>query len=297
MSSAEINALITLLEDPDQGIFDQVSGAIVSKGEAVIPQLEYYWEYNNYGQLFQHRIESLIHSIKYNSTKEKLGIWKNEQSGDLLEGAILVNQYQYPGNKEQEIRETISKIRQDIWLELNDQLTAMEVVNVFNHILYSVHGFEGNKKDFSSPQNSFIGDVLTSGKGNPLSLSILYQVLAAQLDIPIYGVNLPNHFILCYLDENHCGMDSQNAEDNGALFYINPFSGGDIIHKNEIDDFLFHLNLPQKVKYYRPCDNQQIISRMINNLIFAFTQQNQVDKVEELRQLQSIFTQPMSAKS
>ena len=297
MSSAEINALITLLEDPDQGIFDQVSGAIVTKGEAVVPQLEHFWEHNNYGQLFQHRIERLIHSIKYNSTKDKLGVWKNEQPGDLLEGAILIDQYQHFGSKEQEIRETISKIRQDIWLELNDQLTAMEIVNVFNHILYTVYGFEGNKKDISSPNNSFISDVLSSGKGNPLSLSILYQVLATQLNIPIYGVNLPNHFILCYLDENHCGMDSQNAEDNGALFYINPFNGGDIIHKNEIDDFLFHLNLPKKVKYYRPCDNQQIISRMINNLIFAFTHQNQLEKVEELTELQSIFTQPMSAKS
>ena len=120
----------------------------------------------------------------------------------------------------------------------------MEIVNAFNHILYTVYGFEGNKKDISSLNNSFISDVLSSGKGNPLSLSILYQVLVTQLNIPIYGVNLQNHLIMSYLCENHCGMDSQNAEDNGALFYINPFNGGDIIHKNEIDDFLLHLNLP-----------------------------------------------------
>ncbi|MGB1032409.1 MAG: transglutaminase family protein [Flavobacteriales bacterium] len=139
--------------------------------------------------------------------------------------------------------------------------------------------------------------MLDTKKGNPLSLAMLYQILASQLDVPIFGVNLPNHFLLCYLDENHCGMDSDDIDDHGALFYINPFSGGTIIHKDEIDDFLFHLNLPKKVKYYRPCDNKQIISRMINNLIFAYTQQNNEKKVDELTELQSIFTLKVSEES
>ncbi|NQX91522.1 MAG: hypothetical protein HRT74_05230 [Flavobacteriales bacterium] len=297
MSSAEINALITLLEDPDEGIFEQIKKALIQKGDPIVPHLEHYWKYNNYGPLFQDRIEHLLKSIKYQSTMDRLYDWKANEKNDLLEGALLINGYQYPEFDAEEIRGTISKIRQDIWLELNDQLTAMEIVNVFNHILYTVYGFEGNKKDFTSPQNSFIADVLSSGKGNPLSLSILYQVLASQLDVPIYGVNLPNHFILAYLDENHVGMDAGDVEDNGALFYINPFSGGTIIHKNEIDDFLFHLNLPKKVKYYRPCANNDIIKRMLTNLIFSYTQQKKDQKVEELKALHAIFCEPVSEES
>ena len=297
MSTAEINALITLLEDPDQGIFDQIKRAIVKKGEAVVPQLQHYGEYNSYGDLFQKRIEDLIQSIKYNTAKEGLLAWSEDEKNDLLEGALLISRSQNPSFTEQEVREKIGQIRQDIWLELNDELTAFEIVNVFNHILYTLHGFEGNKKDYTSPQNSIIADMLDTKKGNPLSLAVLYQILASQLDVPIFGVNLPNHFILCYLDENHCGMDSNDVDDHGALFYINPFSGGTIIHKNEIDDFLFHLNLPKKVKYYRPCDNKQIISRMINNLIFAHTQQNNEQKVDELKALQEIFILKVSEES
>ncbi|MGB1032408.1 MAG: hypothetical protein ACPGWM_07325 [Flavobacteriales bacterium] len=151
MSTAEINALITLLEDPDQSIFDQIKRAIVKKGEAVVPQLQHYGEYNNYGDLFQKRIEDLIQSIKYNSAKDGLIAWKENDNNDLLEGALLISQSQNPSFTEQEVREKISQIRQDIWLELNDELTAFEIVNVFNHILYTIHGFEGNKKDFISP--------------------------------------------------------------------------------------------------------------------------------------------------
>lgn len=294
MSSAEINALIILLEDPDEGIFQHIEQAIVAKGEVIIPQLERYSELNTYGDLFQERIEHLIRSIQSNSVVDRIVEWKNNPENDLLEGALLIHQFQYPGCDLDEIRNQIRRIRQDIWLELNDSLTEMEQVNVINHILFTAYGFEGNKKDFVSPQNNFIGDVLNNKKGNPLSLAVLYQVLANSLEIPIYGVNLPNHFILCYIDEEHCTMDNENVDEQGVLFYINPFAEGNITLINEIDTFLYHLNLPQEVKYYRPCNNTEIIQRMITNLIFAYTQQDQLGKAEELKLLQEVFKSPVS---
>ncbi len=294
MSSAEINALITLLEDPDEGIFQHIEQAIVAKGEVIIPQLERYSELNTYGDLFQERIEHLIRSIQSNSVVDRIVEWKNNPENDLLEGALLIHQFQYPGCDLDEIRNQIRRIRQDIWLELNDSLTEIEQVNVINHILFTAYGFEGNKKDFVSPQNNFIGDVLNNKKGNPLSLAVLYQVLANSLEIPIYGVNLPNHFILCYIDEEHCTMDNENVDEQGVLFYINPFAEGNITLINEIDTFLYHLNLPQEVKYYRPCNNTEIIQRMITNLIFAYTQQDQLGKAEELKLLQEVFKSPVS---
>ncbi|MDG1260899.1 MAG: transglutaminase-like domain-containing protein [Flavobacteriales bacterium] len=288
MSSAEISALITLIEDPDETIFNQVRSEIVARGEIIIPQLERYWEFNQFGNLFQERIENLIHSIQYNSISDQLTEWVADEQNDLLEGAILINKYQYPSFDEEEVRRQVNAIRQDIWLELNDNLTALEQVNVINHILFTVHGFEGNKTNYVAPQNSYMADVLKTKKGNPLSLAILYQVLANSLEIPIYGVNLPNHFVLAYMDENRLGM-SQEGGDNGILFYINPFSGGAIMHKMEIDDFLMHLELPQEVKYYRPCKNVDILQRMVNNLVYAYQQQGKNDKAEELKSMQHLL--------
>lgn len=288
MSSAEISALITLIEDPDETIFNQVRSEIVARGEIIIPQLERYWEFNQFGNLFQERIENLIHSIQYNCISDQLTEWVADEENDLLEGAILINKYQYPSFDEEEVRRQVNAIRQDIWLELNDNLTALEQVNVMNHILFTVHGFEGNKKNYVAPQNSYMADVLNTKKGNPLSLAILYQVLANSLEIPIYGVNLPNHFVLAYMDENRLGM-SQEGGDNGILFYINPFSGGSIMHKMEIDDFLMHLELPQEVKYYRPCKNVDILQRMVNNLVYAYQQQGKNDKADELKSMQHLL--------
>lgn len=290
MITNQINALISLIEDPDEIIFSQVKSEIKNYGAEIIPKLEKEWETSSFGPLYRERIEKLIQSIQLESVSGKMKDWHNSEEKDLLEGALLINQFQYPSYDTDLIKKEISRIRQDVWLELNDNLTGFEKVRIMNHILFNVHGFSGNKSNYTSPNNSFIGDVLSGKKGSPLSLAILYQVLANSLDIPIYGVNLPNHFILCYMDEHGiASMLDETVAENGILFYINPFSDGTVIHKNEIDEFLFHLNLPEKVKFYKPCDNNDIINRLINNLIFGFQEKGDEIKVKGLRELQNIF--------
>jgi regulator of sirC expression with transglutaminase-like and TPR domain len=290
MITNQIDALISLIEDPDEIIFSQVKSEIKNYGADVIPKLEKERETSSFGPLYIDRIDQLIQSIQLESISVKMKEWHASEEKDLLEGALLINQFQYPSYNPDLIREEITRIRQDVWLELNDNLTGFEKVRIMNHILFNVHGFSGNKSNYTSPNNSFLGDVLSSKKGSPLSLAILYQVLANSLDIPIYGVNLPNHFILCYMDEHGiASMLDETVAENGILFYINPFSDGTVIHKNEIDEFLFHLNLPEKVKFYKPCDNSDIINRLINNLIFGFQEKGDELKVEGLRELQNVF--------
>lgn len=290
MYTTEVNALISLIEDPDEAIYLQVRNELKGYGEQILPQLEYYWELNDFGQLFQNRLEELISSIQYESIYKRLKEWKASEDQDLLEGALIVNRYGYPGCDEEEIKRKISKIRQDIWLELNDNLTAVEVVRVFNHMLFNEHGFTGDRDHYDQPQNSYISDLISNKRGNPLSLSVLYAYIANSLDIPIYGVNLPSHFILCYLDYD-AEMKAWGVEEEDAniLFYINPFSEGSMLMKEEIDEFLNNQSLPIKEMFYRPCSNVDIVSRMLNNLIHSYIGLNDQEKVRELRTLQSIL--------
>jgi regulator of sirC expression with transglutaminase-like and TPR domain len=290
MYTGEVNALISLIEDPDESIYLQVRSELKNYGEDIIPHLEHFWELNDFGPLFQTRLEELISSIQYDSVYNRLKKWIASEEKDLLEGALIINRYGYPGCDEDELRRIVSRIRQDIWLELNDNLTAVEVVRVFNHMLFKVHGFEGDRDSYDQPQNSFFSDVLTNKRGNPLSLSILYGYLAKALDIPLYGVNLPSHFILCYLDLDPDYKDwGMTVEDADILFYVNPFSQGTMLMKEEIDEFLRNQNLPLDDRFYKPCSNVEVISRMINNLIHAYIAKNQEDKVRELKSLQSIL--------
>ena len=200
---------------------------------------------------------------------------------------ILVAQYQYPDLDENRIFEQIENIEKDIWLELNETLTALEKVRIINHILFEVHGYSSNVKSFHSPQNSFINEVLNSKKGNPISLSILYSIIAQKHGIPLIGVNLPKHFILAYRDDFM--VDLRPDGDIKVLFYVNPFSRGAVFSKREVDDFLKQLDIEPKPEYYLPCSNVEIMQRVLNNLIYSYEKLGYSDKVAELKELKELL--------
>ncbi|MBL7962511.1 MAG: transglutaminase family protein [Flavobacteriales bacterium] len=293
MSENEIHALIKLIDDPDEDIYQHVRDRIVSLGGDAIPELERAWEVDDLGDLFRNRVEDILHSIHVSVVHDRLRDWKEEGGADLLEGALIVCRYRYPELDEQRVRARLNAIRQDIWLELNDHLTAFEKVRVFNHILFQVHGFKGNKRNYHAPQNSYLNEVLDSRTGNPLSLAIIYQVLAEALDMPLRGVNLPNHFILAYLEETSIGG---GATEQNILFYVNAFSLGDILGKQEIDEFLKKLNLPQRESFYHPCTNVDMIRRLLNNLMHSYEKQQDNERAAEVKTLRDLLGPPQESE-
>ncbi|MCW5898501.1 MAG: transglutaminase family protein [Flavobacteriales bacterium] len=290
MSDSELRALITLIDDPDEGIYKEVRDRIVSLGEPVVPVLERAWEHDDLGDLFRDRIEDILHTIHLESTARRLKAWKEAGCDDLLEGALVISRYRYPDLDEMKVRSRLAAIRQDIWLELNDHLTAFEKVRVFNHVFFQIHGFKGNKRNYHAPQNSYINEVLDSRKGNPLSLAIIYQVIAEDLGLPMRGVNLPNHFVLAYLDEDSIGgADAGQEGQENVLFYVNAFSQGDILGRNEIDEFLQKLSIEPRASFYTPCSNLEIIRRQLNNLANSYAKQGDSERAKDLEQLRDLL--------
>jgi regulator of sirC expression with transglutaminase-like and TPR domain len=277
-----LRAMIGLLEDPDEAVFGEVKQRLLNIGYPAIDTLEDVWE-STFNNLLQTRIEDIIHEIQFNQVLLDLDTWTKEGGIDLLEGAMLIARYQYPDIDEDYVRRNIDLIKKDVWLELNPNLTAYEKVRVLNHILFDVHGFSGNTTNYHAPQNSFINNVLESKKGNPLLLSIVYSIIAQGLDIPIYGVNLPEHFILAYLDEY--GLTTQEGDKQPILFYINPFSKGAVFSRKEIDNFLKQLKLEPNKIFYESCNNISIVQRLVRNLINSYEKLGYPQKVDDMNKI------------
>ena len=281
ISNKDLNALINLLDDPDDGVFSVVRNKLLDLGEKVIPVLESAWE-TSFNPLLQTRIENIIHRIQFEKIKDALAQWKKTETNDLWEGAMLIVRYQYPDINEEKLQKQVQLIKQDVWLELNENLTALEKIKVINHIMFDVHRFGGNTENYHAPENSFLNKVIENKKGNPLSLSILYLLIARQLELPVYGINLPEHFVLAYIDEHE---DVSHPWEDRILFYINPFSKGAVFSRKEIDMFLKQLNIAPEKSYYTPCNNVHIVQRLIRNLISAYTRSGNSEKVEEMEEL------------
>lgn len=285
-NSKEINALVKLLDDPDQEIYQHVEQRLLEYGNEVIDFLENAWEHS-LDSLIQQRIENIVHKIQFINVKEDLNLWYQSGAFDLLQGALVVNRYQYPDLNEEKIILQIEEIKREIWLGLQYEMSSVEKIKLINHVFYNVYGFSGNTKNHHDPQNSYINQVLECKKGNQISLAIIYSTLAQKLDIPVYGVNLPQHFILGYIDES-----KREEQEFGVLFYINAFNKGAIFGKHDVDQFLRQLNLDPLPGFYAPCSNVEIIRRVIRNLISAYENLGSKDKVEELKELQDILINP-----
>ncbi|MEJ5963823.1 transglutaminase-like domain-containing protein [Pedobacter immunditicola] len=283
-NSTEISALVKLLDDPDQEVFHHVEQRLLEHGAAAISFLEDAWV-DSIDSLLQERIEDLVHRIQFTSVKEDLSLWYQGGAFDLLHGALVINRYQYPDLDEQKIINQIDDIKREIWLGLQTEMSSIEKIKLFNHVFYNYFGFSGNTKNHHDPQNSYINQVLESKRGNQISLAIIYSTIAQKLDIPVYGINLPQHFILGYIDEG-----KQVRQDFSVLFYINAFNKGAIFGKHDVDHFLRQLNLDPQPGYYAPCSNVEIIRRVLRNLISAYNNAGAVEKVSELKELQEILS-------
>ena len=281
----EINSLIRLLDDPDREIFEHIHDKLISYGGEVIEYLESAWE-QAFDPIQQERIANLVHEIQFGIVKEELKLWYQGGAFDLLQGIITINKYQYPDLDEQKLINQIESIKRDIWLQLIYDSSPSEQIKLINHVFYTIHGFSGNTSNHQDPQNSYLSQVLEAKKGNQISLAIIYSIIAQKLDIPVYGVNLPQHFILAYVDET-----METEFEGGILFYINAFNKGFIFGRRDVDMFLKQLNLKAEKQFYEPCSNADIIRRVLRNLISAYENLGSTDKVAELNELLEIMTE------
>jgi regulator of sirC expression with transglutaminase-like and TPR domain len=274
----ELEALISLLEDPDHQVYGTVSERLIELGEEVVSPLEKRWELTLKPDL-QLRIENVIKTIQFNTLRRSMGAWKTGGGSNLLFGAYLVARFHYPDLEFDFLNDKIEKIKKDIWLELNNELTALEKVKVINYFLFEIYKFDRSSKKAHTPQLYMVNHVVDTCKGGPVMLGLIYAELARRLNLPIYGVNLPRNFVLCYYDPDY------HEDPNGILFYINPSDKGAVLGLKELKTFLKHLDIEEKDNYFSPCSNVDIIDRLVINLHFAYERSGQTEKAEELKQL------------
>lgn len=275
--------MIRLLDDPDTEIFEHIHNKLISYGGEAIYYLESAWE-QAFDPIQQERIANLVHEIQFGIVKEELKLWFQSGAFDLLQGVLTINKYQYPDLDEQKVINQIEAIKRDIWLQMIYDSSAAEQVKLINHVFYNIHGFSGNTTNHQDPQNSYLNQVLDTKKGNQISLAIIYSIIAQKLDIPVYGVNLPQHFILAYVDET---MEAEY--EGGILFYINAFNKGFIFGRRDVDMFLKQLNLKADKQFYEPCSNADIVRRVLRNLISAYENLGSAEKVKELNEMLGIL--------
>lgn len=272
MNDSALKALISLLDDDDREVVEHVEQQIRQLGGQMIPLLETEWE-ESFNPALQKRIEEIIHDLQYEQVLERMRHWKNGGAMDLLEGMWIIATYQYPDLSLDKLRQDIEQLFYDVWIDFQPDMHPDEQVKAMNSAFFSKLKFAPNTKHFHSPANSMINQVLESRRGNPPTLCVLYMLIARRLNLPIYGVNLPNLFVLTY------------KNTNGVQFYINVFNRGLVFTTKDIDQYIDQLNISRVDTFYQPCTNADIIRRVLRNLMLAFEKNGDTARVREVEQI------------
>ena len=285
-NNKEMKAIVQLLDDPDPEIFGMIRTKLLQLGKPVVPALEEVWE-RSIDSILQERIENIIHEIHFDDVKSQLAVWRDLHEDDLLKGSIIIARYQYPDLEDKKVNKYLEQLYKDIAVEITMVDTPIEKIRVINHAMFDIQRFLGNRQNYHAPTNNYINHVLESRKGNHLLLSVIYILIARHFKLPIYGVNLPENFIMCYVDNNE--KDPLNPKQQRVKFYLNTFAKGAVFSEREVDQFLNQLKRARKPEYYSPCTNTTILLRMITNLIFAYQKIGMKNKVYELIELRRIL--------
>lgn len=283
----EISALLRLIDDPDTEVFDTVAEKLLNYGSDIIPNLEQLWEVTADTDT-QERIEMLIHRVHFQDLQEEFLDWAKEDKPEMLRGAILVAKYQYPELNVPSILTQFDQMRRNIWLELNNYMTPLETVNVFNSILYNYYKLNGHELTEREPKYFYVNQVLESKQGNSYTIGVLYLALCELLDIPVFAINLPRQFVFGYVDTLQHFFATDDAPTKQMQFFIDPMNGM-VYTQKDVDMYLKKIKATDKDSYFKPISTKEVIYKMMEELALCYQYKREDEKAEEVQQLMGII--------
>ena len=103
-------------------------------------------------------------------------------------------------------------------------------------------------------ESSLLHQVLRRGRGLPITVSIVWITVARMLDLPVYGVALPGHFVV--------GI----GDPDGEYVLADPFHGGQVLTHEDAEEIAQEGGYPLDEALLRPAEPLDIVLRVLGNI-------------------------------
>jgi hypothetical protein len=284
----DLKALISMMDEPDEQIFETLKHQVLKYKIEAFPMLEDAWM-AAHDLLVTHRLESLMDEVNFLYVFDEMEKWLQMPDHDLLKPMTLLDRLCYMDSFRDDSVKDVEALVRDTWLEINENLTALEKINVLNHVFYKLHGFYAPETLDEAMPSFFLSYLLKEKKGNPTSMAMLYLMVAQYLQLPVYGVNLPGHLIVAYVNDRYFLKKEKDYTASDVMFYVNPYNSGTVFTVSEIDLYIKQLKIPFKEKYYLPSENKAIVKRYLKELEKGYAIKEDQVKKEQLNKLLTLF--------
>jgi regulator of sirC expression with transglutaminase-like and TPR domain len=275
----ELNALLSLLDDPDPVVYDTVRKKLLSFGTDILPNLEELWRQMPNEKTID-RVEAIMNEVHYVQLEERLAIWSSGGAKSIKEAYMMICMYRFQNLQLDDLRATIKKIYQSAWLEITSYLSPVEQLNVLAGVVHSMYKLRMAEDTKNSANYYFLNYLLSSKLGNVQSLAAVYLILSELLDIPIKCVKLADQVMLAYFDEVYSFMNPLGDPEVRILFYIDP-ANGMLYTQTDVDAYLKKMNLPLDESVKEPMQNEDVIIRYLKAILTAYESDDLINEKEK----------------
>jgi regulator of sirC expression with transglutaminase-like and TPR domain len=158
-------------------------------------------------------------------------------------------------------------------------------------VLFDEEGFCGNTDDYYNPANSYVPAVLETKRGLPITLSLIYKVVADRLGLRAWGVGLPGHFLVA-VEASDAPAGKDNDSESAEPMLVDAFAGGRILTADEAHERLcemFGAEAEWSEEMLRPASNRHWLTRMLQNLLNVFGSANHFADVAAVLEMEMLL--------
>lgn len=227
---AELDALVGMLDETDEEIYQTLKEALFSIGEEALPYLEKA-RLQKDDSLWQNRLEALISELQVEIACKKLSAWKAESSPNLLRGFFLLSSAFYSDLPWERVCGEFNRLHGDCWLLMGADVSLARRLALFNNFFFNQCGFRLGTKIVSDYNFSdfFLPNLLNLRQGNDRSLALAYQYLAERNGLPVFLLNLPVVNLLA------CTSAPESVTKDDIRFCIDITHHGSLINRNAVE--------------------------------------------------------------
>lgn len=276
----EFSAIISLLDDPDTSVQESIQKRLMDYGPSCVQHLKYYasQSHNVHVRRNARRIVKAFRLKGLHSLKSMVKSSMEAQVDIPLEESMcLLSQFSVPEVTTPMIGATLNRIAirvHEVFVrnQMSNDLTHIVAIN---RVLFEEEMFRGHESNYYQPANSYLSEVLQRKLGIPLSLAVIYLLVAERSGLQLDAVSVPLHFMVCHKETE---------------LYIDTFNCGRLVSREDCLNFMRRNGISSPEDHLVKSTNLQILNRALRNLIYAHEKLGETWEKEQLSILARSFS-------
>lgn len=196
----------------------------------------------------------------------------------LFRAAIAISMHELEDIEPNDVDRQIQQLSDRVRRRLHSR-NVHAVLAHLHEVLFDEEGFAGNVDDYYNPMNSYLSVVLETRRGIPISLTLLYKLIAERLGLPVQGVNAPGHFLA-------------RVVSRSEKMLVDPFYGGRVMTDSEAFERIREVTgqpVPSDPNLLKPATHVQWLARILTNIQNIFARQARQQDLAAMIELRGLL--------